>query len=107
MMDYIFIKKGNILFKIRLVEIDWINSEKNYCTVVSNGKKYPLKTSLRKIIAQLPKEDFFQIHKSYIVRLDNIESIDIATNKLIIKNTPLPLGRSFKVELLKKLDFLK
>ncbi len=105
--DYIFIKKGNLLCKVLLSEIDWINSEKNYCTVVSNGKQYPLKTSLRRIAQQLPKAHFFQIHKSYIVRMDNIENVDLLRNKVQINNTNLPLGRSYKSALIKELGILR
>lgn len=105
--NYFFIKKGNIFFKVKLTEIDWINSERNYCTVISKGKKYPIKTSLKKITQQLPKGAFFQIHKSYVVRMEGIESLDFVNNKLVVNNQVLPLGRSFKGKLQEILTFLK
>lgn len=105
--EYIFIKKGNLLCKVLLSEIDWISSEKNYCTVISNGKKYPLKTSLRKIALQLPPKQFFQIHKSFIVRIDNIEQIDLVSNKVLLNGNDLPLGRTYKAGLLEQLGVLR
>ncbi|MBC7861552.1 MAG: LytTR family transcriptional regulator DNA-binding domain-containing protein, partial [Bacteroidia bacterium] len=49
--------------------------------------------------------DFFRIHRSYIVRLDKIRSIE--DNNVFILDKSLPVSRANKETLLKKLHLTK
>jgi len=105
--DCVFIKKGPQFFKVRYSEIDWVRSEKNYCTIVANGKRFLIKTSLKKIKTVLPPNAFIQIHKSFIIRLDSIERINFIANQVFTSDQAFPIGRNFKAALQQSVPFLK
>lgn len=105
--NFLFVRAGNILHKLDLMEILWISSEGNYITINTNAKKHVLKMSLRKVLQFLPSEYFVQIHRSYIVQKCYISQIDMSLNELYIGQKALPLGRKFKENLFDQLKLLK
>lgn len=105
--DCFLIKNQNLLHKVFLDDISYIQGEGNYCTLFAKGKKYVVKISLKKILNDLDLQRFAPVHKSYIVHLDKVDAIDVSTNKIIIDKDQLPLGRAFKQRLLERFKLLK
>jgi DNA-binding LytR/AlgR family response regulator len=54
---------------------------------------------MKKIFSLLPENKFFRIHKSYIIALDKIDSIE--GNMAIINNLKLPIGNSYRQDFMK------
>ncbi|HFA50186.1 MAG TPA: response regulator transcription factor [Bacteroidetes bacterium] len=105
--DSLLVKRSNTLHKVRLDEINYIRSEGNYCTLYTEKRKFVLKTSLKKMLEELPLEHFSPVHKSFVVQLDKIGSIDLKMNKLMVGDKVLPLGRNFKNRLIERFKVLK
>jgi DNA-binding LytR/AlgR family response regulator len=103
----VLVKHLNMLYPVKFSDILYIQGEGNYCSIFTCHRKFLLKTSLRKLIASLPTTEFVPIHKSYIVRLDKVESIDIGSSKLCVGMEELPLGRNFKNTFLERFNVLK
>ncbi|MEO1262529.1 MAG: response regulator transcription factor [Bacteroidota bacterium] len=104
--EYFLIKDKGVLKKVYSSEIFYAESDWNYCVLVAAEKKFVLKMPLKKILEKLG-DQFVPIHKSYIVQFDKIEGIDTSTNKVIVNDTPLPLGRTYKERLLNRFNLLK
>lgn len=102
--EVIYVKSNYQLKKVKLNDILYLNSDGNYCMIQTHNKKYVMKISLTKIKAYLPEERFVQIHKSYLVQLSQIDSVDTSQNKVVIDDSELPLGRKYKKELLERLN---
>lgn len=100
--DYFF-KNGQKIEKIPLEEIIYIQIEGNYSTFyVSNGKKYVIKKSLRKLKDELGDNNFHQSHRSCIVNSACIKSINILSNKVELQGGHIvPVGNNYKAHLLK------
>ncbi len=104
--DRFFIRNNHVLIRVKLTDIQWISAEGNYCYIHTGSRKYAVKISMKKLASRLPRREFAQIHKSYIVRLDCIETVDTKENFLRISETNLPLGRIYKEGLISQLDVL-
>ena len=104
--EYFLIKDKGLLKKVYSKEILYAESDWNYCVLVAEDKKFVLKMSLKKILKKLG-DSFLPIHKSYIVQFDKIEGIDTSANKVVVNGTPLPLGRTYKTNLLNRFNLLK
>lgn len=100
-----FIRTNKQLVKVILSDIKWIQSDGNYCLVVTNNRKYAIKLSLTKILKKLPAKDFIQAHKRYLVQLNCITQIDTSANQLFVGEEPIPIGRKYKPELFDKLGW--
>ena len=75
--DCLLIKAQGVYHRVMFTDIDFIQSEGNYCTIFTSGKKYALKISLKQLLEGLAKEQFIQIHKRHIVQLSRIDAIDV------------------------------
>lgn len=105
--DSCFIRTNFQLIRIQWNDVNWIHADGNYCLIVTNDKKYAVKSSLKKLLVRLPMQYFLQIHKGYIVKIDCIEKIDLKDNLVtMIGDQILPIGRIFKDQLLQQLDII-
>ena len=53
---------------------------------------------------KFPASKFVRVHRSYIINLDKIDAID--ESDLIIYNHPIPIGKTYRENLMKRLSFL-
>jgi DNA-binding LytR/AlgR family response regulator len=76
-LPYIFLKVEYQLQKVFLSEIICVEGYKDYVKVHLTGKPHPLLslTSLKNMEEILPKDQFMRIHRSYIISLDQIQSV--------------------------------
>ena len=99
----IFIKKGYKLEKVKFKDILWVESSGNYCTLFTPNGRYAMKISLKKLTQKLPVGQFIRTHRSILMQIDKIEKIDLVQNQIHIAEKSLPIGRSFRKELLERI----
>lgn len=106
--DSIFIKTRNRIEKIKVDEILYLEVEDRYSTVFTeNGKKYVLRMSMGDVQDKLPQDTFSRTHRKYGVNLSKITSIDVQDNLIFIDDISIPISRSYKEALLKKLNWMQ
>ncbi len=98
--------KYNQKVLIPYTKMAFIKSDRNYSAIYTRERSYLRKISLMKLKNEL-NHHFIQIHRSYIVNIDFVQRVELAKKKLIINGEPLPLGRSYQNNLIKKLTELK
>ena len=99
----LFIKDGNKLVKIELEAVKYFKSEANYISVVLEDKKILTLMALKDLQVKLP--DYFQrVHRSYIVNLNKIDSIN--NNMVEMGEDYIPISQSYEKELLTKINLL-
>ena len=91
---------GNRSVFLRAQEIDWIGAERNYIRVYAAGRDYLLRESLTHIEAELDPAIFRRIHRSTIVNVDRIQSVESTLRGeyvVVLHNrTKLTSGRSYR-----------
>ena len=105
---YFFIKSDNKLVKILYDDILFVEALQNYVAVHTKDKKYITYLTFQSVEEHLPSEHFLKIHKSYIISLSKIDSIE--GNTIRISNNDIPISRNLKDEVMEKLlkgKFLK
>ena len=96
--DFIFLKSDKKTIKVNITDICYIEGLGDYIKIYTPTQKYISNLSMKKIISVLPSESFYRIHKSFIVAIDKIESIE--GNMIKINNVRLPVGNNFRNEFL-------
>ena len=105
--DCLFSKQGGKLVKILFSEILIIEVAKDrYCKVQTAKETFLVRTSLREIAEKLPGNAFIQVHRSYIVRATSISSIDESEGIVEVDGIAVPLGKSYKEQILKMLNLI-
>ncbi len=102
--ETIFLNVDKTLHKIILNDILFIESDRNYITVVTETQKLSYIDSLKNWIVKLPKNQFIQVHKSFIINSKFVDKI--SGNTLFVKSNKIPIGRTYKQELLKQLKIV-
>lgn len=100
--DYFFIKKDSVLTKVPVKDILWIEALGDYITVHTKDHKYILHVTLKSVEGKLPANKFIRVHRSYIVHIDNIRTIEDTT--IFINEMPIPIGAIYKENFLKRLN---
>jgi DNA-binding LytR/AlgR family response regulator len=92
------------LIKIDLPSIYLIEAKGDYIHIKTEDKNYVVHSTLKKIEEKLPDSLFLKVHRSYIINVKKI--IDIEDNSVLIKKDVIPVSRSNRPELMKRLDLL-
>lgn len=99
---YIFVKDEHQFIKIVFNEIQYIKSNGNYLEFYFYGKKQLIRMSMKQILLDLPKNQFIQTHRSFIVNYPLINRVK--NNNAIIGDAEIPIGASYKTDVLKMLN---
>lgn len=99
--DAVFINVDKTLHKIDLAKIIYVQSDRNYVTVVTENISLSFIDSLKKWNEYLTDDRFLQTHKSFIINLNYIEKV--TGNLVYINKQKIPVGRTFKDALFKKI----
>lgn len=98
----IFINVDKTHHKIILDDIKYVESDRNYITVVTKTQKLSYIDSLKNWVEKLPSDQFVQVHKSYIINSNLVDKV--SGNEIYINSQRIPVGRTYKQELLKQLN---
>ncbi len=101
----LYINIDRRLIKLKFNEILFIEAQGDYIAVKTETKDYRVHNTLKKIKEKLPVNIFIQIHRSYIINFSKI--IDIEDNSVLIKKSVIPISRSNRPELMRRLNLLK
>ncbi|MEO9483583.1 MAG: LytTR family transcriptional regulator DNA-binding domain-containing protein [Ekhidna sp.] len=102
--QYILVKSDNLLVNIDLNEILYFEAYGDYIKVHTPSKMYVTYNTMKSVEVSLPEKQFFRIHRSYIIRLDKIKNIEQLSVE--ISDKTLPIGKSYKAELVEKIGQL-
>lgn len=104
--DILFVKANSRLVKVLLKDIYYVEALKDYVIINTQYARYTIHSTMKEIDKKLGNVEFARVHRSYIARLDKISSID--SQNVILENDKktIPVGGSYREELMKKLNLL-
>jgi DNA-binding LytR/AlgR family response regulator len=92
--EFLFIKSNKKSVKVKFTDILYIEGLGDYIKIHLQSSKLVTNLSMKKIISLLPANQFYRIHKSFIISVDKIESLE--GNMVTINQTKLPIGNSYR-----------
>lgn len=93
----IFVKTTQKYEKVDFTDILFIEALDNYITIQTVRKKLITHSTLHTFIKKLPRDKFVQIHKSFVVNVDKVTSLE--GNLLGIDNYKLPVSKNYRTEI--------
>jgi two-component system, LytTR family, response regulator len=91
---FIFVKTEYRLERIDLEQILYIEGMKDYLRIICKDKKIMTLQSFSKLEESLPSKKFCRVHKSYIVSIDKIKSIE--RNVILIGDQRIPVSNTYR-----------
>lgn len=104
--DFFFTKIGNKLKKIPTNGIEFIEVEGKYSSISVDERKYHVKISLKDLLLKLPEEKFVRVSRNFVVNIDRVENIDTQNYQLKVGQTDIPISRTYKDDLMKRIQLI-
>jgi DNA-binding LytR/AlgR family response regulator len=93
-LNFIFVKMGRTLQRFNLDEIDYIEAYTIYSKIIYNGTPHVVNEIISSLNDQLDSQQFVRVHKSYIINIKKVTSID--SKYIWLDKNPIPMGKSYK-----------
>ncbi|MCX6254022.1 MAG: LytTR family DNA-binding domain-containing protein [Bacteroidia bacterium] len=100
--SYIFVKTEYRLERVDIEDILYIEGMKDYLRIICTGKKIMTLQSFTKIEESLPSKKFCRVHKSFIVAIDKIKSVERGV--IIIADQRIPISNTYKESFFSKIQ---
>lgn len=98
-LDFIFVKTEYKIQKINLSDILYLEGLKDYVSIYTTAERILTLQTMKKMEEMLPSNRFVRVHKSYIVSLEKIETIE--RQRIFIGKNTIPVGDSFQKDFMK------
>lgn len=102
--DHLFIKSDGKLIRLDIADILFIESMGDYVKFVTKDKKYISHHTIKNLEEKVSKQHFIKVHRSYMVNISRID--DIRENFIYIQGNEIPVSKSLKPEILKRLNII-
>ncbi len=100
--DFIFVKTEHKIQKIYLDDILYIEGLKDYISIFTKTERIITLQNMKKMEESLPAKSFIRVHKSYIVAIGKIESIE--RSRIQIGEKTIPIGDTYREYFFKQIE---
>ncbi len=98
--DYFFVKCEYKYEKIKISEILFVEGMQNYVNIVTRSGKHTTLLTLKSIEEKLDPSKFIRVHKSYLVAISAVDSLE--GNELEVGKHRIPVSRLYREEVLER-----
>lgn len=102
----LFVKSSNKIVRIPLEDLHFVESQKDYLFFHTSDLNVKVLARMKHIANRLDENRFIRIHRSYLVRIDRISTIEGELVFLKDIPKPLPIGPSYKSRLIEVLHLV-
>jgi DNA-binding LytR/AlgR family response regulator len=100
--DFFFIKCNGKIEKITMADVIYIEALANYVIIHTRQKNYITYLTFSGIEEQLPANLFVRIHKSYLVAISAIQTID--GTEVITSSMRLPISKNYRNDVMSRIE---
>ena len=97
--DFMFVKADYKTIRVDFKDILWIEGLKDYIIIQTKDQKIITLLSMNKMMEKLQDSKFLRVHRSFIVSLQKIDSIE--KSRIRIGSKEIPIGEVYKDQFLK------
>lgn len=98
----LFIKEEHKLVRVNIEDIRYVEAFGDYVKLHTQDRFHITYTSMKELLKRLPKSEFIQVHRSYIVSFDHVQEIE--GNMLTVSGAKIPMSRGKRDEVMNKLQ---
>jgi DNA-binding LytR/AlgR family response regulator len=102
--SFVFIRDSNVVRRIKIDDILFAEAMGDYVKIYTLDHFYSIHSSLRQVESKLPGAKFLRVHRSFIIQVGKIDTIEGGT--LIINRKTVPVADAYRAALNKRLNIL-
>ncbi|HCO67971.1 MAG TPA: DNA-binding response regulator [Dysgonomonas sp.] len=94
--DSIFVKSGYRIKKLKLDDILYIENQKDYVKFYLENQQKPISSlmNMQQLSEKLPENTFMRVHRSFIVNLDKVQTIE--RNTIVFGKVYIPVSDTYR-----------
>ena len=100
--DTLFLRSNKKYTQVQIQDILFLEAAGNYSKVQTLEEQIMVRVKISDLLKQLPKANFLQTHKSFVVSIKHIRNIE--GNRIFIKKHIVPIGKLYKMQVLQLLQ---
>ena len=104
--DFIFVKHTGKLVKLHIDKIVYIEALKDYVVIHTHDIKYTIHSTMKDIEVKIGNENLLRVHRSYILNINKIKTIEYPNITLEQVEKQIPVGGSYKSDLNKRIKII-
>ena len=101
-----FIKTRQRLDKVAIENVLYLEADGHYTQIHTVDKKFLVRLSMTKLSQRLPKNQFVQTHRSFLINIKKVSSVDLEESFVILGAKQVPLSKRNREGFLKQLDWI-
>ena len=99
--SYLFIKSGSKIHRLRVMDLLYMEKDGHYVVFHTASSQLLSRMNMPELLAALPEGKFARVHKSFVVALGQIDTIEKHT--VIVRGKEIPIGESYRAEFLRRI----
>ena len=97
----LFIKSGAKIHRLNIRDILYMEKDGHYIVFHTAAGQWLSRMNMAELLAGLPPGEFARVHKSFVVPLAKVDTIEKHT--VIIRGKEIPIGDGYRVEFLRRI----
>jgi len=97
----IFLRSNKKYIQVVVDDIEYIEASGNYSKVITITENITIREKISDLLKLLPEQEFVQVHKSFVVAIKHIKSIE--GNRIFIADHIIPIGKIYKTNVIQLL----
>lgn len=99
--QFLYLKSGPKLHKLSLSDILYVEKDGNYLNFHTAEQKILSRQNMKNIFQILPESEFARVHRSFVINLAHISTIE--NHQLMVAGQSIPLSSQYREELMEKI----
>lgn len=99
----IFIKSGPRIHQLDVADLLYVEKKGHYVVFHTRGEQRLSRMNMRDLISTLPPDDFIRVHRSFVVAIDKIDTIE--RQMVVIDKRKIPIGESYRDKFFKRIQY--
>lgn len=102
--EFIFIRDSNVVRRLKVNDILYFEAMGDYVKIYVDNQVYSIHSSLKAVEQKLTHHVFLRVHRSFIINVSKIDTIEGGT--LILHNYMVPVSDAYRAALNKRMQIL-
>lgn len=102
--EFIFIRDSNVVRRVKVSDILYMEARGDYVRINMTDHTYSIHSSLKSVEEKLSKNTFLRVHRSFIINVSRIDTIEGGT--LIVHRNMVPVSDAYRANLYKRMQIL-
>jgi two-component system LytT family response regulator len=99
----LFIKSGPRLHQLDIGDLLFMEKKEHYVIFHTPGEQILSRMNMNDLMKTLPPDNFIRIHRSFVVAIDKIDTIE--TQMVVIRGRKIPIGENYREDFFKRIPY--